>query len=394
MRFAPSIVLVLCCAVVGLADEPWARHTIDAFDETAGKSGADGVRLADVNGDGRLDVTTGWEQGGAVRVCINPGPAGAKKVWPSVTVGQVKGVEDAAFADLDGNGVVDVISCAEGAVNSVFIHWAPPAESYRNPKAWKTDHLPTSEGRRWMYALPLDVNGDGRLDIVAGSKNERAVIGWFEQPANPRDADSWKLHSMTDVSWVMSMRAIDIDGDNEMEILYSDRWGHDGVYWLERPADVRARWTRHLVGGHGKQVMFLDVGDLNGDSHDDVACATLEGELLTFLRDSNGWRPSQRPLPFGLTAGKGVTIADVNLDGVADIVTTSEAQREADEMISVAWIEQKSDGSWTAHRISDQRGRKFDRIEMLDLDNDGDLDLLTCEEVHNLGVFWYENPTR
>ena len=31
---------------------------------------------------------------------------------------------------------------------------------------------------------------------------------------------------------------------------------------------------------------------------------------------------------------------------------------------------------------------------MIDLDGDGDLDLLTCEEVHDLGVFWYENPTR
>lgn len=30
---------------------------------------------------------------------------------------------------------------------------------------------------------------------------------------------------------------------------------------------------------------------------------------------------------------------------------------------------------------------------MLDLDGDSDLDLMTCEEVHDLGVFWYENPT-
>ena len=27
------------------------------------------------------------------------------------------------------------------------------------------------------------------------------------------------------------------------------------------------------------------------------------------------------------------------------------------------------------------------------MDADGDLDLLTCEERENLGVFWYENPT-
>ena len=37
-------------------------------------------------------------------------------------------------------------------------------------------------------------------------------------------------------------------------------------------------------------------------------------------------------------------------------------------------------------------GIKFDRIELLDLDQDGDLDLLTCEERDNLGLIWYENP--
>ena len=36
-------------------------------------------------------------------------------------------------------------------------------------------------------------------------------------------------------------------------------------------------------------------------------------------------------------------------------------------------------------------GYKFDRVELLDLDEDGDLDVLTCEERDNLGVVWYEN---
>jgi hypothetical protein len=30
----------------------------------------------------------------------------------------------------------------------------------------------------------------------------------------------------------------------------------------------------------------------------------------------------------------------------------------------------------------------------VDLDADGDLDVITCEERANLGVFWYENPTQ
>jgi hypothetical protein len=33
-----------------------------------------------------------------------------------------------------------------------------------------------------------------------------------------------------------------------------------------------------------------------------------------------------------------------------------------------------------------------DLIELIDLDTDGDLNVITCEEVANLGLFWYENP--
>ena len=47
-----------------------------------------------------------------------------------------------------------------------------------------------------------------------------------------------------------------------------------------------------------------------------------------------------------------------------------------------------------AHEISGPRGVKFDLLQLLDVDGDGDLDVLTCEERHNLGVVWYENPAR
>jgi hypothetical protein len=42
--------------------------------------------------------------------------------------------------------------------------------------------------------------------------------------------------------------------------------------------------------------------------------------------------------------------------------------------------------------VSGNVGVKFDLVELVDLDGDGDLDAITCEEVDNLGVFWFENP--
>jgi len=388
-------VVVFIFVLVGtVAASPWKRHTIDSSDRTTGKRGADGVRLADVNGDGRPDITTGWEEGGAVAVYLNPGPARAKAAWPTVTVGSIRGVEDAVFADLDADGAMDVVSCAEGKVNNVFIHWAPKSErDYLASAAWKTEVFPATKGRRWMFALPLDVNRDGRMDLVIGSKNDHAIIGWLENPSNPRRTADWKLRPLTAASWIMSLRAADLDGDGDKDIVCSDRFGSNpGIYLLENPGNPSGKWKRQLIGGQGHQVMFLNLGDLKGKDAKNIICPTLGGDLIYCERTRSGeWRESLLPLPFGLKAGKGVAIADVNLDGRPDIVTTSEAQREADDMVAVAWKENTPAG-WIDHAISDRRGRKFDRIEMLDLDGDGDLDLLTCEEVHNLGVFWYENP--
>ena len=53
-----------------------------------------------------------------------------------------------------------------------------------------------------------------------------------------------------------------------------------------------------------------------------------------------------------------------------------------------------TDPVWEAHDISGPEGGKYDLVELLDLDGDKDLDVITCEERRNLGVVWYENPTR
>ena len=50
------------------------------------------------------------------------------------------------------------------------------------------------------------------------------------------------------------------------------------------------------------------------------------------------------------------------------------------------------EGTWRARDISGSEGVKYDRIELIDLDGDGDLDVVTCEEIEKLGVLWYENP--
>ena len=63
----------------------------------------------------------------------------------------------------------------------------------------------------------------------------------------------------------------------------------------------------------------------------------------------------------------------------------------------LSYLNKPTDSQWIWHELSGLEGYKFDRIELLDIDGDGDLDVLTTEENYGtnskgLGVIWYENP--
>ena len=390
---------LLLVSLPGLHAEPWKRHTIDKSSR-----GADGVRMADVNGDGLQDLVTGWEEGGVIRVYLNPGPAASKKNWPAVTVGKVKSPEDAVFADLDGDGSQDVISCCEGKVKSVFIHWAPrDRKEYLEPARWSTAAITAVQGKQsWMYCLPMQIDGQHGMDLLVGAKGNAATVGWLQAPADPRQVGDWKFHSLYKAGWIMSLEALDVDHDGDQDVVVSDRKGaRRGVLWLENPGSAAAAagksWPEHRIGGTGLEVMFLAVADLDQDGKTDVVTTTRNQKLL-FLRRSSldpiRWRPYAIANPHDIPWGKAVAVADINGDGRLDLVhgTNTAGKRSAPGLVWMSYQQEATESRWQAHDISGLEGVKFDLIQLLDLDGDQDLDVISCEERDNLGVFWYENP--
>ncbi len=377
---------------------PWNRHTIDRSSQ-----GADGVRLADANGDGLMDVATGWEEGGVIRIYINPGYKKSKLPWPAVTVGQVRSPEDAVLADLDGDGAMDVVSCCEGKERSVWIHWAPKEPlHYLDPKAWISASLPCVEkSAMWMYALPMQIDSRNGIDLVIGAKGKNASIGWLESPPDPRRLEDWTFHPLQPAGWIMSLRAHDMDDDGDLDIVASDRKGERrGCYWLENPGLGKALyqpWKRHPITTFPDEYMFLDLADLDGDGITDLVSALRGGPLVYERRESaaaDRWKRYPISLPSAVGTGKSVRVVDIDLDGRLDIAVSCENARENKSgLFWLSYKESVTDPVWDAHEISGPLGIKYDRIECIDLDGDGDLDVMTCEERVNLGVIWYENPT-
>lgn len=395
------LTLLACIGLAALtAGEAWTRHVIDASSR-----GADGVRLADVDGDGRLDVVTAWEEGGVVRVAFQPTADAVRQPWPSIAVGSVPSGEDAVAADLDGDAALDVVSASEQG--GIHVHWGPGKGRQRDARGWTTALLPASkQSAAWMFIQPSVVAGSGRLDLVAGQKGEGANLGWFASPADQRRLEAWTWHPLTQVGWTMSLLSHDLDGDGHHDIIYSDQRGPQrGVHWLRHPGaggDPRQPWERKPLGligldnpdGEPATICFVSIADLDGDGLDDLLVGA-DRHIAILRRSDRGqvaFTPHLIPLPPRMSGAKSVRATDLDGDGRLELVASTLTAKR-DQPVGLFTVSgDLLRGPWRFTDVGGPDGTKFDLVEPIDLSGDSQPDIITCEERSNLGVVWFENP--
>lgn len=133
----------------------------------SGNNSAEGLAVGDIDGDGKIDLLVGSPTGGTVSVYRNtstPGTIDENSFSPAVDFGGGGIVNSVSLADMDGDGRLDIISCTQlPSIFSIFKNISIPGSFTTSSLAPRADY-PTGSNPNGIALGDLD--GDGRPDAV------------------------------------------------------------------------------------------------------------------------------------------------------------------------------------------------------------------------------------
>lgn len=297
----------------------------------------DGYRMKEVP----LDlVQAGWR--GEIVVARNMGKGRFQRMAAFPVASEAKGVR---LADLDNDGRLDLLYTERGSgyrgdLPSGYLclrqglgdwKFGPAVELAAGPSAY--------------YVETGDLNNDGFLDIIVPNEHAQTVQYWLNPGKQIFKDPRGLVHRTVEASpipgrrshAINDIRAADFNGDGKLDLVTANLGTSTVSIFLGNGDGTFQKDTLIEAGTNGA---FLAVGDLDGDGDIDfVITHWTEDFLSVFLNKGNGQFAPRKDYKTGL-GNYGVTLCDADGDGKLDAVTANYRER------SISVLRGVGDGSF------------------------------------------------
>ncbi len=341
-----------------------------------------GLDFGDVNRDGNLDVVSGKY------VYHNPGGS-MEAPWKRTAL---EDNADAIFAvDADGDPFADIIAQA-----LPHIYWYEA-----------TNKEGTQYKRRKVAEVPATshVNSQGfeKAQIIPGGSEELLIAGDGDVyciviPEKNQATEQWDTHLIGTNTSDEGIGTGDIDGDGDVDLAAGRRpKGEDEpsiVVWFENPGNVNAPWKDHVVGHSEHPIDRVEVADLSGDGVAEIIIAEErypgkepDGHLFWFQLNEDKTKPWKRNTIVQQYSMNNLDIADMDNDGDIDLIT---AEHKGENLELQLW---ENDGKANFTKVILDTGKENHLgTQLADLDGDGDLDIVGAGwDFHKWMHLWRNN---